>query len=152
MPENRKDERRTFPDAVLVCIDFSLCSLRALEAVLQWRASDTEVTLLHVVDTEFIGRVERSGIYSSRDLNQRMRSRAIEDLDTLISKSGAAGLEPMVVEGVPFVEIVKIANDLDCNLIVLGRAGIESGPEQILFGGMAEKVLRGTRLPVLCVP
>ena len=48
---------------------------------------------------------------------------------------------------------VKIARDLDLPMIVIGMRGRTSPPdEEVLFGSTAEKVLRGARVPVLCVP
>jgi nucleotide-binding universal stress UspA family protein len=61
-------------------------------------------------------------------------------------------IERMTVVGVPFVEILKIARDLDLPMIVMGMRGRSSPPKEVLFGSTAEKVLRGTRIPVLCVP
>jgi nucleotide-binding universal stress UspA family protein len=58
----------------------------------------------------------------------------------------------MIVVGIPFVEILKIARDLDLPMIIMGVRGRSTPPEEILFGSTAEKVLRGTRIPVLCVP
>ena len=61
-------------------------------------------------------------------------------------------IEKMIVIGLPFVEILKIARDLDLPMIVMGIRGQSTPAEEILFGSTAEKVLRGTRVPVLCVP
>jgi nucleotide-binding universal stress UspA family protein len=58
----------------------------------------------------------------------------------------------MIVVGSPFVEILKITRDLDLPMIVMGVRGRSTPPEEILFGSTAEKVLRGSRVPVLCVP
>ena len=46
----------------------------------------------------------------------------------------------------------RVARDLDLPMIVMGVRGRSSPPEELLFGSTAEKVLRGTRVPVLCVP
>jgi len=37
-------------------------------------------------------------------------------------------------------------------MIVMGVRGRSTPPEEMLFGSTAEKVLRGSRVPVLCVP
>jgi nucleotide-binding universal stress UspA family protein len=58
----------------------------------------------------------------------------------------------MIVIGIPFAEILKIARDLDLPMIVMGVKGRSTPPEEVLFGSTAEKVLRGSRVPVLCVP
>jgi glycine betaine transporter len=65
---------------------------------------------------------------------------------------GQLDVEKMIVIGVPFVEILKITRDLDLPMIVMGIQGRSTPAEELLFGSTAEKVLRGTRVPVLCVP
>ena len=65
---------------------------------------------------------------------------------------GQVDIEKMIVVGIPFVEILKITRDLDLPMIVMGIQGQSSPAEELLFGSTAEKVLRGTRVPVLCVP
>jgi nucleotide-binding universal stress UspA family protein len=139
------------PQAWLVAVDFSPYSLRALETALSWRSPDAELTVLHVVDTEFARDVERVGIGSRADAIATMRRRAESDLASLLKEKAAERVESMIVEGIPFAEIIKISNDLDCDLVVLGSHGA-SGLTQILFGSTAEKVLRAARRPVLCVP
>jgi nucleotide-binding universal stress UspA family protein len=83
-----------------------------------------------------------------------MRERAEIDFSTMLEglDTGEANVERMIVIGTPFVEILKIARDLDLPMIVMGVRGRSTPPEEILFGSTAEKVLRGTRVPVLCVP
>jgi nucleotide-binding universal stress UspA family protein len=46
-----------------------------------------------------------------------------------------------------------VASDLDFSMIVRGvRGRREADIEEMLFGSTAEKVLRGARVPVVCVP
>jgi nucleotide-binding universal stress UspA family protein len=140
-----------FPDAVVVAVDFSPCSLRALDTALSWRRAGTELTVLHVIDTAFSRRMEEAGICSYAEAIEKLKARAQESFTWMRNERGGAAFETMTVEGLPFLEIVKIATDLDCGLIVLGSHG-SAGVEQLLFGSTAEKVLRGARQPVLCVP
>lgn len=140
------------PEALLVAIDFSPCSLRALDTAVRWRTSSAEITVLHVLDADLITRVAELGVGSTDELLGRMRTRAEDELARVVSERGAGRVESMIVVGTPFVEIVKIANDLDADLIVLGVRGNESPLKQLLFGGTADKVLRGVKRPVLCVP
>jgi nucleotide-binding universal stress UspA family protein len=138
------------PEALLVAVDFSPCSLRALDLALSWRSATAEVTVLHVLDQAFVARVEEVGIGRAEDALARMRARAEEELARLIAERRAERVESMIVVGEPFVEIVKLGNDLDCDLIVIGIHGGDPSLKQILFGGTAEKVLRAARRPVLC--
>jgi nucleotide-binding universal stress UspA family protein len=145
-------ELKATGDELLVAIDFSPCSLRALDAALEWRRGGTELTLLHVLDRVVIDQITWIGLGTADDVLARMRTRAENELARLVSARAAAGVETMVVVGEPFVEIVKIANDLECDVIFIGIHGREAGLKQLLFGGTAEKVLRGANRPVLCVP
>jgi nucleotide-binding universal stress UspA family protein len=138
------------PDALLVAIDFSEPSLRALDVALGWKKAEAEVTAVHVVDATLARKIEETGVATYGDAIARIRARAEKDLaDALRDRSG---VESMIVEGEPFTEIIKIANDLDCDLIVIGSRGTRSGLRELLFGSTAEKVLRGATRPVLCVP
>ena len=54
----------------------------------------------------------------------------------------------MIVEGVPFVEIVKIAKDLEADLLLMGsHAAAGARLDELLFGSTAEKVLRACSVP-----
>ena len=94
------------------------------------------------------------GLGTSDEITARMRERAEADFSTMLAglETGSVEIERMVVIGVPFVEILKIARDLDLPMIVMGMRGRALPPEEVLFGSTAEKVLRGSRVPVLCVP
>ena len=50
----------------------------------------------------------------------------------------------MIVEGEPFAEVIKVAADLECDLIVVGIRGVGRGLNQLLFGSTAEKILEGS--------
>ncbi|HSD10880.1 MAG TPA: universal stress protein [Candidatus Binatia bacterium] len=142
---------RPAPAAVLVAVDLSACSRRALEAAIAWYSPVAEITAIHVVDVDLARRLDSMGVCSYAQAVTRMRTRAEGELDD-IERSVAGKFERMVVEGVPFAEIIKIAGDLECDLIVIGSRSAEGGIEELLFGSTAEKVLRGARVPVLCVP
>jgi glycine betaine transporter len=141
-----------FPDAILVATDFSPSARRALDTALSWRQPTTEITLLHVIDTQLADRVESTGIRSRPEAIARLRALAEEQISLLEQEYPKDSFEPMVVEGVPFVEIVRVATDLVTSLIILGAHGSHTTIEGVLFGATAEKVVRSARLPVLCVP
>jgi nucleotide-binding universal stress UspA family protein len=142
---------RAFPQAVLVAVDFSQSAVRALDQALQWYP-EAEITALHVVDTEFAARAAAAGLATQEDMVNRLRARASEDFGWLTQDKGAQRFDPMIVEGIPFVEIVKIAKDLETDLLVMGRRRTGARLDELLFGSTAEKVLRACPCPVLCVP
>jgi len=141
------------PD-ILVPIDFSPCSVNALRVAIGIAAPEGDLTLLHVIDEEFIQAAVAAGMGSSDDIRTRLKEQAESNFSTVLEglDTNQVDIEKMIVVGLPFVEILKIARDLDLPMIVMGIRGQSTPTKEILFGSTAEKVLRGTRVPVLCVP
>ena len=141
------------PD-ILVPIDFSPCSVNALRVAIGIAAPEGDLTLLHVIDEDFIQAAVAAGMGSSDDIRTRLKEQAESNFSTVLEglDTNQVDIEKMIVVGLPFVEILKIARDLDLPMIVMGIRGQSTPAEEILFGSTAEKVLRGTRVPVLCVP
>lgn len=139
---------------ILVPIDFSPCSVNALRVAVGMAAPDGDLTLLHVIDEEFIQAAVVAGMGSTEELRTRLKEQAESNFNAILEgiETGQVDIEKMIVVGLPFVEILKIARDLDLPLIVMGIRGQSTPAEELLFGSTAEKVLRGTRVPVLCVP
>lgn len=139
---------------MLVPVDFSPCSVNALKVAIGMAAPEGDLTLLHVIDEEFVNDAVAAGLGSSDDIRNRLKEQAEGNFSSLLESvdPGQVNIEKMIVVGLPFVEILKIARDLDLPMIIMGVRGRSTPPEEILFGSTAEKVLRGSRVPVLCVP
>jgi len=139
---------------ILVPVDFSECSLNAVRAAASVAAPDGDLTLLHVIDENFIHDAVGASLGNSDEIQARLRERAEIDFTTMLEgiDFGTVNVERMIVIGIPFVEILKITRDLDLPMIVMGVRGRTIPPEELLFGSTAEKVLRGSRVPVLCLP
>lgn len=139
---------------ILVPVDFSPCSVNALRVAVGMAAPDGDLTLLHVIDEEFVSEAVGAGLGELEPIRTRMRERAEASFTSMLEgiETAAVNIERMVVIGAPFVEILKIARDLDLPMIVMGVRGRSTPPEELLFGSTAEKVLRGARVPVLVVP
>ena len=139
---------------ILVPMDFSACSVNALRVAVGMAAPEGDLTLLHVIDEEFIEGAVAAGMGSAEEIRQRLKEQAEASFTSILEglDAGQVDIEKMIVVGLPFVEILKIARDLDLPMIVMGIRGRSTPAEELLFGSTAEKVLRGTRVPVLCVP
>ncbi|HJP93341.1 MAG TPA: universal stress protein [Pyrinomonadaceae bacterium] len=81
----------------------------------------------------------------------RLRSYVQERMGHLSRAGGATTTH--IAEGRPYQEIVKLAANLDADLIVIGTAvhGSLFGNNQVL-GSEIERVIRNAPCPVLCVP
>jgi len=139
---------------ILVPVDFSPCSVNALRVAVAMATPDGDITLLHVVDEHFVNDAVAASLGTVDDIRNRLREQAEVNFSTMMEglEVGTVDIERMIVVGVPFTEILKIARDLDLPMIVMGVRGRSTPPEELLFGSTAEKVLRGSRVPVLCVP
>lgn len=139
---------------ILVPVDFSPCSVNALRVAIGMASPEGDLTLLHVIDQEFVDDAVAAGLGSGEDIRNRLKELAEASFGTMLEgiDPGKVDIEKMIVIGLPFVEILKIARDLDLPMIIMGVRGRSTPPEEILFGSTAEKVLRGSRVPVLCVP
>jgi nucleotide-binding universal stress UspA family protein len=139
---------------VLVPVDFSPTSLNAVRAAIGIAAPDGDVTLLHVIDEHFLNDAVAASLGGTDEITARLRERAEGDFTAMLEglELGEVNLEQMVVVGTPFAEILKIARDLQLPMIVMGVRGRATPPEELLSGSTAEKVVRGSRVPVLCIP
>lgn len=139
---------------ILVPVDFSGCSINAVRVALGIASPDGDLTLLHVIDRNFVDDAVAASLGKSEEITQRLREQAEANFSNALEgvEAGEVGMERMIVIGEPFVEILKIARDLDMPMIVMGVRGRSTPAEELLFGSTAEKVLRGTRVPILCVP
>ncbi len=139
---------------ILVPVDFSPASVNALRVAIGMAAPEGDLTLLHVIDENFVNDAAAAGLGTTEDIRTRLRDQAEASFISMLEgrETGSVNIERMIVIGAPFVEILKIARDLDLPMIVMGVKGRSTPPEEILFGSTAEKVLRGSRVPVLCVP
>lgn len=139
---------------ILVPVDFSPTSINAVRAAAAIAAPDGDLTLLYVIDRDFIEDAVATSLGAKDEITRSLRERAEADFTTLLEgiETGEVDVERMTVVGVPFVEILKIARDLDLPMIVMGVRGRSTPPEELLFGSTAEKVVRGSRVPVLCIP
>ncbi|MDA8169335.1 MAG: universal stress protein [Nitrospiraceae bacterium] len=76
--------------------------------------------------------------------NMHIRREMLEDLRDY------GNIEYAVLHGVPAEEILRFAQEKGIDLIVMGTHG-RKGLDKVLFGSTAEKVVRGSRCPVLTV-
>jgi universal stress protein A len=143
-------------DGLLIPVDFSPGSLAALDFALSIAEPQGELYLLHVVDADFVERLSEEGFGSLEEATTKLRQQAEARLQEIVqARSTPTGprLDSMVVVGKPFAEILRIAADLDFEMIVLGIHGRHQGDiEELLFGSTAEKLLRATHVPIICVP
>lgn len=137
---------------ILCPIDFSEHSIRSLDYAIALAARrHGRVMLLHVAHPLLVEAAAAAyGLTFVKDEAERdLRNLAA----TATAKARAAGppIEVQVRVGDPAEEIVKCADDIHADSVVMGTHGL-SGYRKMFFGSVTELVLRHSHMPVLAVP
>ena len=135
---------------ILCALDFSEVSPKVAQyARLMAEAFGARIVALYVAPslTQYVEfHVQASYI---DDFVKGIVSGASDTMDTF-AKEYFAGLkvEPRVVSGYAAEEILSTAEEVGADMIVLGTHG-RKGIDKILFGSVAEKVIKSAKAPVL---
>lgn len=76
------------------------------------------------------------------------RKRLLAELQANIPAAAGVPVEPILVEGDPAAEIVRVARERPCELIVMATHG-RTGVRRLVLGSVAEHVVRTASCPVL---
>jgi universal stress protein A len=139
-------------NSLLVPVDFSESSKSAFARAMQIASGDDAVViLLHVIDTAVTKITAASEIGTHDDIVAKLKQRAEREMAAIERPAGTTvQVQTIICEGVPFFEIVRKADELLVDAIVIGKFG-ERG-EKLLFGTTAERVIRGSTRPVITLP
>jgi nucleotide-binding universal stress UspA family protein len=137
-------------DRMLVPVDFSDCSVDALEyAVMAARRGKASLTLLHVLEPVSYG-LDFTLLHSGK--REQSREAVTARLSALASAVTSAGVtaEYEVRGGAPADSILDAARTQGADVIVMGTHG-RRGLSHAFCGSVAESVLRRSACPVLTV-
>lgn len=142
---------------ILVPTDFSDFSHAALRYACAFgKNSDATIECVHIVDMTFLGAGGAGSVYASAaDVDrsiQALRAKAQKEIEQFVRKEHLLGIEVKahLREGVAADEIVKMADEIKADLIVIPTHG-RSGLDRLVFGSTCEKVLRTASVPVLAI-
>jgi len=135
---------------ILAPVDFSDCSLDALEYAVQVaKRLKVPVTILHVLEPISYG-IDLTLIH----LSERERTRVVveERLNRLVAALVSEGItaDHAIRGGLPGDSLVHFIEDNQCDLVVMGTHG-RRGLSHLMNGSVAEAVLRRASCPVLTV-
>jgi nucleotide-binding universal stress UspA family protein len=138
---------------ILLATDFSPTSNRALEYAASLASSlSARLLILHVMP-EMVAAGPDGLVFlnpSNFDDVEAQLETAIGDAKRRAESLGASSTEVLLIQGRAWQEIVRVAADRSCDLIVMGTHGL-SGFEHLLLGSVAEKVLRKAPCPVMTI-
>jgi nucleotide-binding universal stress UspA family protein len=138
------------PFRTILCpVDFSDCSAGAFHLACSLaELHRARLVVAHVVDVEY-GKHSFGGVMVEvrpSDYPERM----LEALKRLDPPYPTVPIEHIVVKGRPAEEILRLAREMRCDLIVMGTHGL-TGFRRLLLGSVAEEVLRQAPCPVVTV-
>jgi nucleotide-binding universal stress UspA family protein len=153
-PTDTQDERALSRpvtlERILVPVDFSDCSLDALEyAVVLAQQAKASLMLLHVLEPVSYGLDFDLGHFRSREDVRESWTKRLEELASS-HRHPNMPIEYRLRGGFPSDSILDSAQTLPCDLIVMGTHG-RRGISHTISGSVAEAVLRKAHCPVIAV-
>lgn len=137
-------------DRVLVTTDFSDTSYRAFGLASEMAAKfGAKLILAHIEEDRLPPLVLEYTSIDLAELLKRQEERARLNLEKIASKLGA-DVQLEVTSGTPSAEIVRLAEELDIDLIVMATHG-RGVISHAILGSTTERVLRHAPCPVLVV-
>ena len=137
---------------ILIPVDESLTAQHTIDAIIANKdLLPRQILLLHVVDVHLAQRlvpdIQKQLVYeSSEKLGRRV-------LEQLAKPFREAGFEPQLrLElGTPAEAILKVIEELNIELVIIGRHPGGGGLRDIMFGSVANQVIREVKCPILLI-
>jgi nucleotide-binding universal stress UspA family protein len=143
-------------NSILLPTDFSECARRAVPVAAELaRLLGARILCLHVVEPVMpaVGWTPTAvGPLPVADMGEQLEEAAERELPRFAGRAEFEGLdvEDVVVHGEAAAEIVRVANERGCGMIIISSHG-RTGIGRILFGSTAESVVRHAHCPVLVI-
>lgn len=140
---------------ILIPYDFSETAALALEhAVFMAKLCKGKITLLHVIETySFTSAISNAFSKSQSEFENKIEETTKEKLKGIadgIHKKSAIQVNFVAEVGSIYKQIIKVANEIDANMIIMGTHGA-SGVSEFLLGSNAYKIVSGSPCPVITV-
>ncbi len=136
---------------ILCPIDHSDCSKEALKYAVSLAMKDeAKLYLLHVIDIRSFNDslVTMSPQIPDKETLEQLRIKLLDCIPEEIRDD--MDVEAVVLQGVPFAEIISTAREKEADMIVIGSHG-RTGISHMMLGSVSEKVVRKAPCPVLTV-
>jgi len=140
-----------FIKKILVPTDGSDPSMRAADFALRLaKYFESEIIAIYVIDRIILEEVSK--IHERHELEREIRRKAERCLNYIVKSAEREGLKArsILVEGQPHDQIVRYAESVGADMIVMGSKG-RRGVNRILIGSVAERVIEYAPCPVLVI-
>ncbi len=137
---------------ILCPVDYSVYSEMALKYAIEFAEKyRARLYLIHVLDIRVYD-INEPDLYNVNIVDEETIAKLRERLLRCVTEDtkGKIPVEAIIIQGVPFAEIIKVSKELKIDLIVLGTHG-RTGISHAIMGSVAEKVVRKAPCPVLTI-
>ena len=136
---------------ILCPIDHSDCSKEALKYAVSFAMKEeAKLLLLHIIDirsfNEELDAISKQ--IPDEETFEQLRIKLLDCIPEAIRDD--MDVEAIVIQGIPFVEIISTAKEKEIDMIVIGSHG-RTGISHMMLGSVSEKVVRKAPCPVLTV-
>lgn len=138
---------------ILYPTDFSDVSKKALEFVKGLKeAGAEEVVVLHIVDMRHFTGPDIGSALDLAMFEEAMENRATREIEALADELTKCGfiVKTRIEHGIPFREVLRIEEEEDVSITVIGSHG-KSNLKEMLLGSVSETVIRKAKKPVIVV-
>ena len=136
---------------ILIPTDGSDTSMRAAEfAIKIAKHFESEIVAIYVIDRVILEEIAK--IHERQGLEDEIKRKAERCLNYIVKSAEKKGLKArsILVEGQPHDQIVRHAESLKADMIIMGSKG-RRGMNRILIGSVAERVIEYAPCPVLVI-
>jgi nucleotide-binding universal stress UspA family protein len=140
-----------FPSKVLIPVDGSPASLRALDIAIEM-ASQNPGTSLVLLNVQDISAIELAGAAMGGDWQETASQASAKALKEAVGKSEAAGIvfKTLVRTGQAAEAIAQVTREEDIRHIVMGTRGLGS-IQGLLMGSVTTKVIHLAEVPITLI-
>jgi nucleotide-binding universal stress UspA family protein len=141
-------------NSLMVPTDFSENAWKAFQqALLLVDGDESEIVVVHAIDPAIVNGIVELGFGDHDEILTSLRANTLERMKVYASTScESTNVDTLVCEGEPFFEIIRKAKDFAVDAIVMSKVGQRNQAKSLLFGSTAEKVIRGSEIPVIVLP
>ncbi|HMA61506.1 MAG TPA: universal stress protein [bacterium] len=144
-----------FPVKNILCpLDFSKHSMEALDNAIELsRQLSSKLILAHVITPiPVVPTPSHPSEFDISSYREMLKDTANKNMDSIVKDKLPSEVEykKIISSGDPAQEIDKIAQSEDVDLLVISTHG-RSGLKHLIFGSVAEKIIRHSHCPVLTI-
>ncbi len=135
---------------IIVPIDLEIHTQKLVDyALFIAQKMNAQVHFIHSVESYVLGDM-MMGASSLEKINREREQKAKDVMTDLVkdNKTTYADIEGFVWKGEPSETIIKYAEEVAADMVIIGTHGTK-GLDRILLGSVAERVLKGVHCPTL---